>query len=67
MSDDTRKSVEAIRKEVHSFLATLTPAQAKILRARFGINFVDPVIAEEEGTLRELARELAMLKKKKTS
>jgi DNA-directed RNA polymerase sigma subunit (sigma70/sigma32) len=61
-----RKSVEVIRKEVHSVLATLTPAEAKALRARFGIKTMDPVGAEEEATLRALARELAMLKKKKS-
>ena len=62
---EERKSVESIRKEVHTLLAALTPAQAKALRARFGIKTMDPVAAEEEGTLRALARELALLKKKK--
>jgi len=65
VSEEERKSVEAVRKEVHSLLAALTPAQAKALRARFGIKTMEPGAAEEEGSLRALARELAMLKKKK--
>jgi hypothetical protein len=38
MSDDKQKTVEAVRNEVHSALAALTPAQAKELRARFGLD-----------------------------
>jgi DNA-directed RNA polymerase sigma subunit (sigma70/sigma32) len=65
MSDDKPKSVEAIRKEVRSVLEILTPAQAKALRSRFGIDKAEPSPHEEERALRALARELARLKKKK--
>ena len=65
MINRERKSVESIRKEVHTFLAALSPEQAKALRARFGMKATDPVVANEEDTLRDLARELAALKKKK--
>jgi DNA-directed RNA polymerase sigma subunit (sigma70/sigma32) len=65
MTDEEHHSIEAIRKKVHSVLAALTPAEAKALRARFGIGTLDQAAAAEEGTLRALARELAMLRKKK--
>ena len=65
MTDEEPKYVEALRKKIHSVLAALTPEEAKALRARFGIKTVDPAAAEEEGTLRALARERAMLKKKR--
>ncbi len=65
MMAQERKSAESIRKEVHTLLAALTPAQAKALRARFGIKTMDPAVAEEGGTLRALARAIALLKKKK--
>jgi DNA-directed RNA polymerase sigma subunit (sigma70/sigma32) len=63
--DDERKSLEWIRHEVHTLLAALTPAKAKALRARFGIETAESIVAEEEETLRALARELALLKKKR--
>jgi hypothetical protein len=62
MSDDQQKTVETVRKEVHSALAALTPAQAKELRARFGL---DTAPSEGEEKLRALARELAMRKRLK--
>jgi DNA-directed RNA polymerase sigma subunit (sigma70/sigma32) len=65
MSDDKGTWAEAIRKDVHSLLAALTPQEAKALRARFGIDEANRVADDEDGTLRALARELAMLKKKK--
>jgi DNA-directed RNA polymerase sigma subunit (sigma70/sigma32) len=65
MSDDKRKPMEATRKDFHSVLAALTPQQAKALRARFGIDTPGRTPDEEEGALRALARELAMLKRKK--
>jgi hypothetical protein len=63
MSDDKQKTVEAVRNEVHSALAALTPAQAKELRARFGL---DAAPTEGEEKLRALARELSRRKKPKT-
>jgi DNA-directed RNA polymerase sigma subunit (sigma70/sigma32) len=57
--------VEAVRKQVHSILETLTPAEAKALRTRFGMDLAEQSAEEEGETLRALARELAMLKKKK--
>jgi DNA-directed RNA polymerase sigma subunit (sigma70/sigma32) len=57
--------MEAIRKEVNSLLAALTPQEAEALRARFGTDDAIRVPDDEEATLRALARELAMLKKKK--
>jgi predicted nucleic acid-binding protein len=33
-----RRTIEALRKTTHSVLAALTPAEAKALRARFGID-----------------------------
>jgi DNA-directed RNA polymerase sigma subunit (sigma70/sigma32) len=59
------KSAESIRNDLHAFLTALTPAQAKALRARFGMEPLDPVAADDETTLHALARELAALKKKK--
>jgi hypothetical protein len=54
--------MEAIRKDVHSLLAALTRHSAlgsESMRRRIG----SP--NEDEGTLRALARELAILKNKK--
>jgi DNA-directed RNA polymerase sigma subunit (sigma70/sigma32) len=65
MSDNKSKSIEAIRKEVHSCLASLTPREARALRARFRIDEADRIPDEDERTLHALARELAMIKKKK--
>ena len=68
MSHHRTKSVEAMRNEVHSFLAGLTPKEAQALRARFGIDTADPPAADEdreEEALRALARKLAMLNKKR--
>jgi hypothetical protein len=66
MSEDEAKRMETIRKDVHSLLAALTPQVAKALRARFGfIEATDRVADEDEGRLRALARELAILKNKK--
>ena len=64
MSNDKGKSAEGIRNEIHSFLAALTPRQAKALRSRFGIE-ADLVRDREEDDLRGIARELASVKKKK--
>jgi DNA-directed RNA polymerase sigma subunit (sigma70/sigma32) len=65
MGDEKADWTEAIRSEVHSLLAALTPQEAKALRARFGIDDANRVADDEEGTLRALARELTMLKKKR--
>lgn len=64
MTDNKPKSAEILRKEVDTFLAALTPAQAKALRTRFGIETVDPVGARDDAALREIARELSILTKK---
>jgi DNA-directed RNA polymerase sigma subunit (sigma70/sigma32) len=56
--------IEAYRKEIHAALATLTPEQARALRARFGIDGAGAAPREEE-TLSALVRELAMLKKRR--
>jgi DNA-directed RNA polymerase sigma subunit (sigma70/sigma32) len=65
MSDRKDKSMEAIRKEVHTLLANLTPQEAKALRARFKIDLADERPDEAERQLQDLARELARLKKKR--
>ena len=57
--------MEALRKEMHSVLETLTLAAAKSLRTRIAIDLEGQSADEEEATLRALARELAMLKQKK--
>ena len=64
MSDERGKSVDAIRKQVHSYLAALTPQEAKAMRARFGFSAASRSDEDEE-PVRALARELARLKKKR--
>jgi DNA-directed RNA polymerase sigma subunit (sigma70/sigma32) len=65
MNDGREKSADAIRKQVLNYLAALTPQEAKVLRARFGISTVDRSNEGDEASLRALARELARLKKKR--
>jgi hypothetical protein len=60
MSDEPERPIDAIRKQVHAYLAALTPEEAKALRTRFGFER-EP----DEEPLRALARELAKLKKKR--
>jgi DNA-directed RNA polymerase sigma subunit (sigma70/sigma32) len=55
-------SMEELRKKVHTYLATLTPEEAKALRAQFGLNKSPD---NEDDSLRALARELSKLKKMK--
>jgi DNA-directed RNA polymerase sigma subunit (sigma70/sigma32) len=62
MSQASNRSMEDIRKKVHSYLAALTPDEAKALRARFGLSKDQSPDSDEEG-LRALARHLATLKK----
>lgn len=62
MPDDKIESMQAIRKVVHEYLASLTPAEAESLRARFGL---DKQPDAQESDLRALALELASLKKRK--
>ena len=64
MSDEPGKLTDAIRKQVHSYLAALTPQEARALRARFGLSAAGRSDEDEE-PLRALARELARLKKKR--
>ena len=64
MSDERGKSIDAIRKEVHSYLAALTPQEAQALRTRFGLSAAGGS-DEDEDPVRALARELARLKKKR--
>jgi hypothetical protein len=52
------------REQVSSWLAALTPREAKALRARFGIDRPGRSPDEEEVMLHALARELAILQKK---
>ncbi len=59
----SNKWTEAMRKEVHSILAALTPEEAKALRARFGMAAANQ--DEDEASLRALARQLSILKKSK--
>ena len=66
MSDERGKSIDAIRKEVHSYLAALAPQEAKALRARFGFSAAGGSDEDEdEEPVRALARELARLKQKR--
>jgi hypothetical protein len=58
------KPIETTRAQVHSWLAALTPQEAKALRARFGIDDAGRTPDEEEVILRALARDLAVLQKK---
>src|SRR5580704_15877039 len=46
------KLIEASREQVYSWIAALTPQEAKALRARFGIDQVVPSPDEEEVILR---------------
>ena len=62
MQDDEFESMDAIRKVVHTNLMSLTPEEAKALRARYKL---DQGKDAEEDDLRALARELASLRKKK--
>ena len=62
MHDGKLKSMEALRKEVHTHLMNLPPEEAKSLRARFRMEKGDDAA---ESDLRALARELARWKKKK--
>jgi len=52
-----------LRKEVQSMLSSLSPGEAKTLRARFGLDTPSEEDDDEE-SLRALARELARLKQK---
>jgi hypothetical protein len=56
--------IEATRQQVYSWLAALTPREAKALRARFGVDEVRRNSDEEEVMLHALARELTLLQKK---
>jgi hypothetical protein len=58
------KPIEASREQIYSWLAALTPQEAKALRARFGIDEVGRTSDEDEVILHALARELAILPKK---
>jgi DNA-directed RNA polymerase sigma subunit (sigma70/sigma32) len=60
MNDDEVESMQALRKAVHTHLKSLTPEEAKVLRARFRL---DKGQDAEDDDLRALARELASLKK----
>jgi hypothetical protein len=62
MQDDKIEPMDAIRKVVHAHLMSLTPEEAKALRARYKL---DQGKDAEEADLRALARELASLRKKK--
>jgi len=53
-----------LRKEVQSLLSTLSPSEAKALRARFGLG-TRPDDEDDEESLQALARELTALKKKR--
>ena len=53
-----------LRKEVQSMLSSLSPGEAKALRARFGLDTPSEEDDDEE-SLRALARELARLKQKR--
>ncbi len=61
MKDDKVEPMASVRKAVHAQLMSLTPEEAKALRARFRI---DKGTDTEDDDLRALARELAKLKKK---
>lgn len=65
MGEESNKAMEDLRKKVHSYLAGLTPEEAKALRARFGLSSTGQSPDTEEEALRALAGELAKLKKKK--
>jgi DNA-directed RNA polymerase sigma subunit (sigma70/sigma32) len=64
MGQASNKSMEDIRKKVHSYLAALTPEEAKTLRARFGLSPMGQAPDTDEEALRALAGQLARLKKK---
>jgi DNA-directed RNA polymerase sigma subunit (sigma70/sigma32) len=54
---------EQLRKKVHSLLLALSAEERRRLRARFGIT-MEP-LPDDDAMLRELARDLAHLKRKK--
>ena len=64
MGQASNKSMEDIRKKVHSYLAALTPEEARALRARFGLSPMGQSPDTDEEALRALAGELTRLKKK---
>jgi hypothetical protein len=64
MSAEKEQSADTLRNQVHSYLATLTPQEAKALRALFGLSAAGRSDEDEE-PIRALARELARLKKKR--
>ena len=58
--------IEDLRKDIHAVLASLTPREAKVLRAVFGRLKTDGELSDQDDeVLRKLARKLGMLKKKK--
>lgn len=64
MGQASNESMEDIRKKVHSYLAALTPEEARALRARFGLSPMSQSPDADEEALRALVRELTRLKKK---
>ena len=51
------RTIETLRKTTHSVLAALTPAEAKALRVRFGINLNSEHTLESVGKQFDVARE----------
>jgi hypothetical protein len=52
------------REQINSWLAALSPKEAKALRARFGLDKPGRTVDEAEVILRALARDLAALRRK---
>ena len=52
-----------LRHEVHSYLAALSPGEAKALRARFGLDMAHEADDDEEA-LRALVREVVATRKR---
>jgi predicted nucleic acid-binding protein len=53
-SSTDQSTLEALRKTAHSMLAALTPEEAKVLRARFGIDLSSQIDLRPEITLESI-------------
>ena len=66
MRQPGKPSIEDLRKEVHAYLAALSPEEGRVLRARFsGLSPVGQSADTGEDAVRALAREIARVKKKR--
>ena len=65
MTDKNQESIEALRKEVHTIIASLSPRDAQVLQARLNMRLANQSNEAEESTLNALLQELVRSKLKK--